>query len=316
MLRGAALLILVPVAPGCRAASHGTGLGPAAVVTCPSVALTISPADGEIQGTAGVSVGSFERDPSSPATYRWTASDGYFDDVSSATTTYECPRSRSGPQTITVTASRGPCSVNQEIVVICAAPALDSGATGGWSGLGVGAAAPDGGSGDAGDGAGSDGSQSDGGPDGASLICAGGDSTIDEGPVCNACTLANCTTVENAKPPKVPVLAGCHHLTSDADRERCEALYCCLRASHCVAAGGDPTPCWCGDSDPAQCALGAQPANGPCLAEFQAAAGSDDPAQIATLLVDPSQPVGGAVNLAVCRATFCADPPSPACSGF
>ena len=83
---------------------------------------------------------------------------------------------------------------------------------------------------------------------------------------------SNCTILENVKKDVMPT-AGCHHLAADRDRQACEALYCCMRTHRCVV-NGDPTPCWCGTADPNRCANGADVANGPCLAETQAAAGT------------------------------------------
>jgi hypothetical protein len=48
-------------------------------------------------------------------------------------------------------------------------------------------------------------------------------------------------------------------------------------------------------------------ANGPCLAQVQAAAGTTDPNVINQQFQNPSTPLGRAVNLVICRSTSCSD---------
>ena len=275
----------------------------------------------------GLDAGS-EPDPGAPVLYTWTASAGTLADPGAATTTYDCPRgNNAGPQLVQVTASRGPCTITQQAVIVCFDDSAASSGSGGapvGGGLGGagGAASADGGPGAAGragtdrDAEAKDGDSNDNNDDAGPTVVRGCglDPTIDEGPACNQCTTENCTTLESAQ-PGVPIAAGCHHLASDAQRQSCQALYCCLRSQHCVV-NGDPTACWCGSADPVKCALGSEAANGPCLREIQTAAGSDQAPQIALRMVDPSFPLGGAINLATCRATYCASPPAPACQGF
>lgn len=270
---------------------------------CPSLALEVSSFDSVLGGSVDVSAGAADPDPDAPVAYTWTASAGTFEDPSARATAYICPRSADvGPQLLRVSASRGACAVSQPLVVICLAPIVDASAGGAPGGDGIGGAP---GLADAGAGAGD---ASDG------AAGCGIDPTIDEGAGCNQCTIDNCTTYENAK-KGVPPTAGCHHLASDRERQSCQTLYCCIRASHCVK-DGDPTACWCGSADPAKCALGTEPANGPCVREVEDAAGTTQAPEIASRMVDPTFPLGGADNLAICRATFCADPPSAACEGF
>jgi hypothetical protein len=276
-----------------------------ASVRCPSLTLDVSSFDSVLGGSIDVSAGAADPDSSAPVAYSWTASAGAFEDPSARTTAYICPRSADvGAQLIRVSATRGVCTVSQPLVVICLAPIADAGA-GGWSGSdGTGGAR---GAADAGAGGGA-GDASDG------AAGCGIDPTTDEGASCNQCTTANCTTYENAK-KGVPPTAGCHHLASDRERQSCQTLYCCIRSSNCVK-NGDPTACWCGTADPNKCALGTEAANGPCVQEVEDAAGTTQAPEIASRMVDPTFPLGGAANLAICRATFCADSPSPACQGF
>ena len=286
---------------------------------CPTIAIEVADTDGEIEGSAVVIAGAPSPDPAGPIAYSWTASAGFFLDATASRTTYECPRiGQSGPQAITLSATRGPCTVTQQAIVICIEPAsVDPGAGGGAPGSRGGAAGAPGRSEDAGqsDDAGDGGVE--GGPGWVTLACGLADSTIDEGNTCNQCTLDNCTTMENATGPNAVVTAGCHHLASDAARVACERLYCCIRAHGClIASTGDPTRCWCGDADPTACFLGTAPATGPCLEEAKSAAHTTDLAQINQSQVDPALPIGGAVNLAICRATFCSTPAAPECAGY
>lgn len=281
-------------------------------VRCPSLAIDVSSFDIELGGQVDVTAGPVDLAPGEQVTYAWSAPAGSFADPNARVTTYRCPKSGSGPQSIVVAATRGLCTVAQSIVVICADPPVDGGpgsddASDDDAGMGDVAEAIDGGV-DGGDGGGRDGGDASG-----PLGC-GMDPTIDEGVACNKCTFDNCTTLENAKVGVQPT-AGCHHLASDAQRQSCQSLYCCIRSHGCVV-DDDPTRCWCGTTDPALCTTGQAPANGPCRAEVEQAAGTTEPSQIALRLIDPTFPIGGAMNLAICRASFCADPPTPVCQGY
>ena len=78
--------------------------------------------------------------------------------------------------------------------------------------------------------------------------------------------------------------------------------------------GGDPLKCWCGDKQPPDtsaqtCLTDNTPptqANGPCLQQILKAAKSMDAATVRLRFSDPAFPLGAAVNLMVCRGTFCA----------
>jgi len=158
----------------------------------------------------------------------------------------------------------------------------------------AGGAAPASGSG----GAGESGSGSGGSP--ASCV---GDSTVGESVACDACSAENCA----------PATDGCSSalFPTEEKRQRCLNLYCCLRASHCK--DGDALNCWCGGAAYTECIIRDSAANGACLNEFRAAAESTVAATIKQRFIDPHYAIGGAVNLHVCRSTFCsryADPPS------
>ena len=297
---------LVSGVTSCRNPASPLPSAPPGTVRCPRVSLEVSSFDSEIGTSINVSAGAAESGAGGPVTYSWTAGGGRFDNPSAAATAYSCPRSGgAGPQIISVSASRGPCTVNQQVVVVCLEQSVDAGLGGSPDEGGLGGAGGESGKGDA---------AVDGGDAAGGEAACGIDPTIDEGNACNQCTNSNCTTLENAK-PHVTVTDGCHQLASEAQRLSCQALYCCIRSSRCVV-DGDPTACWCGSADPTNCALGTELANGPCVKEIAQAAGTAQPSQIALRMIDPTFPVGGAVNLATCRATFCASPPTPACAGF
>jgi|GEM_PF-5389894 len=124
--------------------------------------------------------------------------------------------------------------------------------------------------------------------------CAGG--------VCDSCTVENC----------VPATDGCDAITDPADKALCEAAYACfVTPTFACVTQGDPLKCWCG-TNPTTCVTSnADPtkANGPCLNAVIAAArltpATYDAATIKQRFVDPSFPLGRAVNLTSCRGSFC-----------
>jgi hypothetical protein len=78
-------------------------------------------------------------------------------------------------------------------------------------------------------------------------------------------------------------------------------------AATCTSSG-DPTECYCGTSG-AQCFVFPSAANGPCATQVIAAAKTTSPPAILTQFTNPASPLGRAVNLTVCRGSFC----SPEC---
>lgn len=105
---------------------------------------------------------------------------------------------------------------------------------------------------------------------------------------------------------------GCDMLTDPTQRQQCEDAYGCFTdPRNACEVGGDVRPCWCGnnlatcDTDNAAPTM----ANGPCLSFVTVAAGltpaTYDAATISARLVDPGFALGRAVNLVICRASFC-----------
>jgi hypothetical protein len=120
--------------------------------------------------------------------------------------------------------------------------------------------------------------------------------------ICDQCTVDNC----------VPSTDGCDAITDPADKALCEAVYGCFTTpSNACVTQGDPLKCWCG-SNPTTCVTSNNDptkANGVCLSAVIAAArltpATYDAATIKQRFVDPSYPLGRAVNLTSCRGSFC-----------
>lgn len=284
---------------------------------CPVVALTLSPLEAKVGESVRVGAAASTSEVAGTLTYLWKAPSGAFGDSNTSQTTYRCDGP--GPQILTVAVSDGKCTTMESITVYCfGAPGAGGtgGAQAGSGGSGVGTGGRGGTGGTGGARAGTGGSTSLGtggttstgtggraqtggapGTGGAPATACSGDPTTDEGAACNQCTEENC----------VPTTDGCslQLLGSDAKRQKCLDLYCCIRANNCK--DGDPSACWCGTASNGDCWNMPGAANGLCLAQFQAAAESTVPSDIKRRLVDPSYAVGGAVNLASCRQTFCSN---------
>jgi hypothetical protein len=105
---------------------------------------------------------------------------------------------------------------------------------------------------------------------------------------------------------------GCCGLPNPNDQLLCEALYDCIAAhsgppDNCTSYG-DPTVCFCGTAGTAGgglCFSVKGAANGPCVSQVIAAAKTDDLTQIQARFISANFPAGRAVNLAVCRGSFC-----------
>ena len=156
--------------------------------------------------------------------------------------------------------------------------------------------------------------------------CAGGVCIRPPGacdPACDQCTFGPppggpdvCSTTPDGCYNCFPPTDGCGSISDPGDRSLCENLYACLVApTHpgtsvpgpCVM-NGDPLACWCG-TNPATCTTDNVPptrANGPCLAQILAAAKTTEAAVVNQRLLNPSFPIGHAINLAACQSNYCA----------
>jgi len=271
---------------------------------CPAVALTISPTDATVGGRVMLGASASDADVGDKLTYSWTAGAGSFSDASASQTSYLC--ASAGPQMVTVKVSDGRCTSTENVSVFC----FGLSGTGGMGGSAVGGS----GAGTGGR-TGAGGSVSTGGSGGAVTSTGGaagtggpvagmcvGDPWASQTDPCGACTAANC----------VPATDSCSLdvLGSDARRQKCLKLYCCIYANGC-SMQGDSLGCWCGSShlDAAgqgACVAMTGVANGPCKSEVEDAAETTDPQTIKQRFVNPAFPIGGAVNLASCQGSFCA----------
>jgi hypothetical protein len=285
---------------------------------CPTLTVSAGPSVTRIGAHVAVAALASDDDPNDHVTFAWTATAGVFADAAASSTTYTCPGpDHAGPQTLTVSVSDGKCTVKQSVSVACFT-VVDAGfpedGGGGPGGIGGGGAGGTGGA---------------NGSGGAGGACPG-DRTTCEGALCNQCTFGVqtgetdlCSSTPGGCANCDSTVISCEFLihegvslpASDAERTRCQDLYVCVRDGKCVK-GYDPTPCWCGTAEVGACQNGTAAANGPCLAQFIAAAGSSDPSVINQRFIDPGYPLGGAMSLAICRASFCGrsvDPTHPAC---
>jgi hypothetical protein len=305
---------------------------------CPALIATASPVTTHVGGKVTVSARASAGQPGAQFTYHWTASAGTLADANAAATSFTCPAAdKAGPVTVTVAVTDGKCTISRDVTIACFAnadsgtgvadagidaPAMDAPGVGGAGG---GAGSGAGGSGAGGSGAGGAAGKPGGATGGTGGNCLG-DPSLCEGVLCNQCTFGAgpqegdlCSDTVSGCVNCYDGTDGCAGLDSDAARTKCYALYACIRDKHCVDDGQNWIPCWCGTADPIKCGDGTQAANGVCLAEVNAAAGTADPVFINQHSIDPKLPIGRAVNLATCRATFCGkhtDPDHPSCPAW
>jgi hypothetical protein len=281
---------------------------------CPTVTVVAGPAVARVGGHVSVTAKGTDDDPNSQLTYAWSAAAGSFASANAMSTTYTCPPAgQAGPQPLTVTVSDGKCSVMGGVTISCDALVSDAGsgdtsvASDAGNGGSAGTPGGTGGSGGAG------GTGAGGSVGGAGGSCADSDPSKCEGTACNQCTFGMadgeadlCDSAPQGCFNCDLATMGCSvsTLTSDLDRTKCNALYLCVRDKQC-AKDGDPQPCFCGTTDLTLCQTGAMPPNGVCLQQFLDAAKSSAVSDVFARFIDPKYPIGAAMNLAICRGTFC-----------
>jgi hypothetical protein len=279
---------------------------------CPDLVVTASPRTARPGGTINLVARVSGGDPAKQFFVQWTASVGAVAtaDAAATATTYTCAGAdRASPVRITASVTDAGCAVSRTVMVNCLG-AADAGA----DGASPADAAPTTDGGDSGGGGSNAGA---GGTGGAVMGTGGGggscqgDPSECEGAACNDCTFGpNGNCFEGTD--------GCAGLSSDADRQLCWALYLCLRdqtfeGRGCFSPNRSLTTdepglvCWCGSAHlgQSQCQTGVEAANGPCLQQVIAAAKSSDPTIINLRTIDPSYPIGRALNLASCRWNYC-----------
>ncbi len=297
---------------------------------CPTVTVTAGPAIARVGDRVAVSANGADDDGADRLTYAWSAAAGSFTSPTNPTTTYTCPSAnQAGPQILTVAVSDGKCSVTRSVTVTCdvfvpagdastdSSDAKDGGADGGVGGAG--------GTGSGGTSGGAGGMA--GGTGGAGGACTSSFPSDCEGIACNQCTFGvgpGETDMCSGTPADCgncdPTTMGCQLLQSDAARTKCNALYVCLRDTHCLV-NSNPLPCYCGDANPDVCSMPSFTGtrNGACIQQIIAAAGTSDVPTIIANIVNPNIALGAATNLAICRSTFCgkiANPAAPPCSSW
>jgi hypothetical protein len=255
--------------------------------------------------------------------YSWTALPvgiGTFGSATSANTTFTCTAVGTTSLSIMVTDGACPDSRVNAIPVTCIAliggigGSMGTGGAGtggvGVGGMGVGGAgtggmamgvggAGTGGMGVGGMGVGGMVMGTGGAGTGGAMMCV---EPVSGSPAaCADCTTGNCSLA----PASQGGTDGCCGLTNPTDIALCTAVSQCYAAnSTTCTSSGDPTNCYCG-THPVGCFTPTSMANGPCLAQVQAAAGSTDPNVIHNQLTLPTSPLGRATNLSLCRGSFC-----------
>ncbi len=247
---------------------------------CPTASVRAAPVTARVGQTIAVSGQGSDPDPADAnLSYTWSATSGFFGDDGEPQTTFTC--TQAGLVTITLTVSDGHCPTKVSVSVFCVA--VRDGGIDGPSGAG--GATGTGGSGMGGAGGG-----------GMADSCPAAEPSSG-GTMCAGCTTANCSLGPS------PATDGCCGLEAAADRLLCEAVYACFAVKGCTFTG-DPVACFCGSSGGA-CYSVVGAANGPCVNEVLAAGKSGDPVTIQSRWVSGMLPLGRAVNLAVCRGSFC-----------
>ena len=278
-------------------------------VFCPGLtSFSADPGSVPLGATIDVAAMARDLDTSDDATptYAWTATAGSFASPASGSTTYAC--SAAGTQTLTIKVSATSptrnvtaCDVHGSATVTCVAPVCGNNIIE----AGEDCDPPNGTTCDAschtisafcGDGViNAPGEECEPPNEPATSYGYGCDASCRvTDSLCHACELTKCDALFGDAGAW-----GCANLSGTA-KANCEALLSCIRTSHCAAATQDAQGCYCGTAADLGCLTGS--ANGACKAQYEAAAGTTDPATIANVFTDPSSPVGLANNQITCDA--------------
>ncbi|HUO38168.1 MAG TPA: hypothetical protein VMU34_10140 [Mycobacterium sp.] len=269
---------------------------------CPFITgYSASALEATVGGSVSIATTASDFDAADTITYSWTASTtgiGTIASPGSASTTFNC--TAPGSTSLSIAVSDGVCgdSLSNIIPITCLAPTTPTGGSGvggsGVGGMGVGGMGV-GGAGTGGSGMG-----------GMMAACA--ESVSGDPVACCSCTTDNCSLAPNPAGTD-----GCSGISDPNDKALCQAAASCFAAAthpgntvvpgHCTVSG-DATKCFCGNSASA-CFATAGAANGPCVAQVQAAAKTMDPTLIRPLFTSPASPLGRAVNLMGCQGGLC-----------
>jgi hypothetical protein len=302
---------------------------------CPVAIFIATPDHARIDQPISITASASD-DDNDPLTYAWTASSGSFTSANQAATTFRC--STNEMVTITLKVSDGLCDSTTSGTVLC--QPTDAGAqdgnTAGASGQG-GSSGQAGTSGQAGSGGSTGaggGAASSGGMGGSTVSGAGGTTgaagtTGGGGASGGAGAGGSGACIETTPPAAIaavckqclddndnPANDGCCVITDAMGLQLCQAVSACIRSGGATGTtcniGGDVTSCFCG-TNLATCEQTGRP-NGPCVAEFTAAArrnvvtmATDSPtaAQVMARQADPSYALGRAANIHGTAGAFC-----------
>jgi hypothetical protein len=281
-------LTKVIVVMHCTSSSVNTGSVQVNGVWCPVLdAYAATPVSVPVGGQISVTAAATDLDTTDDATptFLWTATSGSFTSPTSATTKYTC--TAVGMQTLTITIGAtsptvdvSTCADSRTTTVNCTQPV---------SLCGNGVIDP--------------GEDCDPPNTPATNFASGCDASCKFiGSLCSTCEASKCDVLFGQTGAW-----GCAGLTGAA-KANCVDLLNCIRNSHCAAASSNAQACYCGTASDAGCLSGS--ANGVCKTQYETAAGTTDAGVIASLLSDPSSPVGLVDNEISCDA----DTSAPLCT--
>ncbi len=289
----------------------------ASVNVCPQL-LTATATVGA-DGTIEVSATAKDLDEDS-LSFQWAAKSGSFADEDAPSTTYTCDGAGEQTFTATVTDSDG-CSHSKDVKVACQPATMDAGAANEDAGaanedagaaeqdagavldsgtskpadvgasLDAGSSAPDAGASEADAGAGADAGSS---APPAAPLCTGTPANA-----CEECACSSCTTEMDA----CKALAGNAAEGPAAGQPKSELCQAVVRCGQ--AAGCRGTACYCGTADLVSCLTGS--ADGPCMAEINAAAETTDVVTLQGRQTSTTYAVGLANQVSTCSENSCAD---------
>jgi cysteine-rich repeat protein len=136
------------------------------------------------------------------------------------------------------------------------------------------------------------------------IMCASCKTKTD---VCRPCEEQNCTNYMNLN---LDLVAACYNNPDPSFVQKCSDAVACAREKNCAYTPRGAEQCYCGDATTSQCAAG-MGINGPCKAEFEAAAGSPDYAVVTKNFGTRRLPIGSAVFMLQCDQASCADVCTP-----
>ncbi|HEY7376777.1 MAG TPA: hypothetical protein VIF57_31755 [Polyangia bacterium] len=278
---------------------------------CPLItSISATALQAAVGSSISIGVVASELDPGDVLTYSWTSAGSGMTPgagtigAAAANTTFTC--TAEGQVSISITVSDGTCGdTRTDAIPVNCLPGAGTGAGGGAGTTGVGGTAGTMGvGGTAGTGVGGTAGTGVGGTGGGGT---GGSMCIETNPPANlAASCSTCLTAQS----NTGTDGCCPIATSDpVGFQLCQAVSACMRSGQVNGGpcnqGGDVTSCFCG-TNAATCDAATNGANGPCVAQFNAAAGRNvvtmttdvpTPAQVIARQGDPAFALGRAANI-------------------